>query len=289
MPSTLVWVLIAVFVWLFVPNPFGSKETSTTSTSESEMPSNCARCNKAEADTEKGTLQRCAKCKTTPYCSRDCQKDDWKNHKKICAQQAQANANAYDGFPPKTEHSSNYAAPRMKTLEKHVPNPFTRLDDGKYLHDRPEKDVYRLLIDSFRMRSEDDNKLENKPTPNSIYTGKSSSIEPFKKFLDLAETRRGLLPPWWNAEHRQECEKWAESGEWNDVRKKVTKAEMISHYGDDKAPMQLRMVAEFVYGSGSKGESGTAMRKVLRGMEGGGLGLGNFLPMSLTKVMGGGS
>lgn len=64
----------------------------------------------------------------------------------------------------------------MKSVEQHVPDPFTRLDDGKYLHDRPEKDVYRLLIDAFRMRSEDDMKLENKPTPNSIYTGNPSSI-----------------------------------------------------------------------------------------------------------------
>ncbi|CAN9170416.1 unnamed protein product [Alternaria alternata] len=115
----------------------------------------------------------------------------------------------------------------MKSLEQNEPDPFTRLDDGKYLHDRPEKDVYRLLIDALCIRSEDDMKLENKPTPNSIYTGNPSSIEPFKKFLDQAATRRDLLPPWWDVEHRAECENFAESGEWNEVHNKVTKAQMV--------------------------------------------------------------
>jgi hypothetical protein len=139
------------------------------------------------------------------------------------------------------------------------------------------------------MRSEDDQKLENKLTPNSIYTGKPSSIEPFKKFLDQAETRRGLLPPWWNAEHREKCEKFAESGEWSDVRKKVTKADMIKHYGDDKAPTQLIMVAEAVYGAGSMGQDGSAMRKMLSSMESGGPGGGNVMSMmDVGKMMGGG-
>ncbi|KAG9187963.1 hypothetical protein G6011_01886 [Alternaria panax] len=113
-------------------------------------PKQCASCKKTAADIGLPNLQQRSKCRTTEYCGRDCQKADWKAHKKICAQQA--NTNAYAGFPPSTTHSTNYSAPRMKTLEKHVPNPFTRLDDGNYLHDRPEKDVYRLLIDAFRMR-----------------------------------------------------------------------------------------------------------------------------------------
>ncbi|KAL7903772.1 hypothetical protein GGI35DRAFT_465243 [Trichoderma velutinum] len=29
------------------------------------------------------TLKRCAKCSATPYCSRECQKNDWKAHNKI--------------------------------------------------------------------------------------------------------------------------------------------------------------------------------------------------------------
>lgn len=33
-------------------------------------------------------LRRCTRCGVTRYCSRDCQRGDWKDHKKICAEMA---------------------------------------------------------------------------------------------------------------------------------------------------------------------------------------------------------
>lgn len=223
----------------------------------------CAHCSKTAADCNVATLNQCAKCKTTRYCSRDCQKADWKVHKKMCANQANTNATGDAYVEANTTHSSNYSSPHLRDLEKHEPKPFTRLQEGNFLHDRPEKDVYKLLIDSFRMRQQDDKKLENKTTPRSVYTGASSSIDPFRKYLAQAATRPGLLPPWWTSEKQKECEAFAESGAWQDVRKKVTKEEVIQHYGDEKAPMQVRMLAEAVYGAGSMGQSGAGMRQVL--------------------------
>ena len=38
----------------------------------------CAKCDKTEG------LKQCARCKAVSYCSTDCQKADWKDHKKIC-------------------------------------------------------------------------------------------------------------------------------------------------------------------------------------------------------------
>ncbi|RYN63542.1 hypothetical protein AA0119_g12843 [Alternaria tenuissima] len=251
----------------------------------SDLAPRCAHCNKSATECSLANLQQCSRCKTTEYCGPDCQKADWKTHKKTCAQQIDTNADD----PPNAIHRTSYSAPRLKTLEQHVPNPFTLLDEGTYLCRRPEKDVYRLLIDAFRMRSEDDMKLEDKPMPDSIYTGTSSSIRPFKKFLSLAATREGLLPPWWTAEHHRGCEKFAESGEWNDVRKKVTKAQMIQHYGDDKAPMQLRMLAEAVYGVGPMGQNGAGMRRLLREMESGDSGKSYFMNMiDISQLTGGG-
>lgn len=39
----------------------------------------CATCGEA-------AKRRCSKCHCTEYCNRDCQKTDWKVHKKVCAQ-----------------------------------------------------------------------------------------------------------------------------------------------------------------------------------------------------------
>jgi splicing suppressor protein 51 len=129
------------------------------------------------------------------------------------------------------------------------------------------------------MRQEDDFKLENKPRARSVYTGASSSIEPFREYLGLAATRHNLLPPWWNAEKQKACEAFGESGVWNDLRRKVTKAEMNAHYGDEKMAMQVRMLAEVVYGRGTMGQDGSLMRKMQSEMENGGLGNGMVTSM----------
>ncbi|KAK7039541.1 MYND-type domain-containing protein [Favolaschia claudopus] len=44
--------------------------------------SKCAKCSKSDQDT---SFQRCSRCKTTIYCSQDCQKADWKLHKTRCS------------------------------------------------------------------------------------------------------------------------------------------------------------------------------------------------------------
>lgn len=233
----------------------------------------CANCRKSAAAANLSALKACAKCKTTQYCSRDCQKADWKTHKKICS------TNASRTFGPNVEHSSSYSAVHVKDLDKHVPNPFTKLDQGKYLHDRSEQDVYKLLIDSFRLRQADEASLEGKTTPNSIYSGASSSIGPFRQYIAKAGSRPNMLPPWWNDEKQKECETYAESRAWNDLRRKVTKQEVIEHYGDQKMPMQLRMLAEAVYGVGLMGQDGTFMRKQMMQMEKGGPPGGQFMSM----------
>ncbi|KAJ7496284.1 hypothetical protein B0H11DRAFT_2000425 [Mycena galericulata] len=44
----------------------------------------CSICNKTTDD--RNTLRRCARCKRVWYCSKECQKADWKTHKKYCGQ-----------------------------------------------------------------------------------------------------------------------------------------------------------------------------------------------------------
>lgn len=52
-----------------------------------ESPRQCTKCAKPETSLSI-PLKWCAKCKGSFYCSRECQQQDWKVHKKICSKQA---------------------------------------------------------------------------------------------------------------------------------------------------------------------------------------------------------
>ncbi|KAI0814157.1 putative MYND domain protein [Xylaria sp. FL0064] len=233
------------------------------------MNGTCTNCKKASSE-----LKRCAKCSTTLYCSRDCQKADWKTHKKICGKQAHERSGTGG------DASAGTALSPPKGLESPITKPFTRLDNNTYLHDRPEEDVYRkhdrqicrVLIDAYRMRVEDEYVFEGNAAVDSIYGGAKSSITGFRKFLRLAASRPGLLPPWWNASKQKAYEELGmSSSQWHDLRCAVEKSDVVEHYGDPRFPMQLRMLAEMVIGRGFAGNDGTEMRTVMVMMESGGV------------------
>ena len=189
-------------------------------------------------------------------------------HKKVCAKQT-ASGGAPDATSIRSRIESNidYESARAKNLEQHIPKPFTRLDENAWLHDRPEKDVYKLLVDAFRMRQEDSATIDQKMDKGSIYTGAPDSIAAFRKFIQLTSTRANLLPSWWNAEKLKECEDFGMSDNWSNLKRKVNKAAIQEHYGDEKMPMQLRMFAESVYKRGPGGSNGKAMRQMMITME----------------------
>lgn len=77
----------------------------------------------------------------------------------------------------------------------------------------------------------------------------------FRKFLQLAEERDGLLPPWWCDARRRECEESAREGENiapgsedYDSFECVYDRGIIEAYEDWNMPMKLRLLAERVYG-----------------------------------------
>ena len=59
----------------------------------------CTACKKRKSELET-SLKYCAKCKEAEYCSRECQKGDWKRHKQFCAGKSQI-----DWFVPPAEPS----------------------------------------------------------------------------------------------------------------------------------------------------------------------------------------
>ena len=243
-------------------SPFHAAVPETTAISSSmDSTRSCANCKKTGIE-----LKACSRSKTAQYCGRDCQKADRKSHKKTCSAAAQS---AF--VQGATEHSSTYSAPRLKNIEKHEPKPFTKLDQGAYLRDRPEADTFKLLIDSFRLREADDLQFDNKTKPQSVYTGAADSTAPFREYVGKA-WNKNLLPPWWNDAKTLECVTFGLGDAWSDLRKRLTKADIIKRYGDQKMPMQLRMLAEMVYGRGLMGQDGTGARKQMVMMENGGPG-----------------
>ncbi|MCJ1382774.1 hypothetical protein MMC17_005887 [Xylographa soralifera] len=222
-----------------VPDP----EPSSKPTRESVTP-RCNACAKPQASSSV-PLQRCGKCHAARYCSRECQKADWPIHKRICNQ---------SGAKPEATKpvSAMNSMIRMMSLQG-GPNGkvFAKIGDGTYLESLREKDAFAQIIDSYRLRIEDEYKFRG--DAGGLYAGEDP-LPDFRHYLERAEKKGGVLPKWWSREKRKACEKMAvDEAQWSDVNSAVEKADIMEHYGDNMMPMKLRMLAEKVEGSNVTG------------------------------------
>lgn len=235
----------------------------------------CVVCAKTSDETP---IKRCAKCSETPYCSRECQKEDWKAHKKQCGTAKSSSSGGGSSKPAAPGNSSRGAKPGKlsppKGVDAGVADPFTRLNGNTWLHGRSETDVYRLLLDAYRLRANDDYNMEGDVDADGLLAGNPSALPAFKRFLTKVEGKEpALLPGWWSAEKRTACEAMGmDRGVWQNLMTAVEKSDIIDHYGDGQFPMQLRMFAETALGRGPGGQSGRAMMQMLMAMESGGMG-----------------
>ncbi|KAL5351752.1 Ankyrin repeat and MYND domain-containing protein 2 [Pseudogymnoascus australis] len=209
-------------------------------------PPSCFNCNKLQTDLSK-PLKRCAKCQTAFYCSRTCQMTNWKIHKPTCHLSSTSPPTnppqKFDPLPnPPQEPDDGY------TPGFHAFNHMFGLSNDDLLHNRPEREVFNLLIDSFRMRVEDEYVFGGNTT--SIYN-EDKPLPLFKKFLSLAESRQQLLPAWWSPAKRRECERLSvHASQWSDINRAVEKSDIQDHYNDNMMPMKLRILGEKIYGKG---------------------------------------
>ena len=97
-------------------------------------PSPCATC-------QQPATQHCAQCRTTTYCNRECQKADWKKHKQQCSKDGQKSGPT--GKPTFQVHSIS------------DPSSLSTALSDEFLHSLPKQEVYKRLIDSYRLRIED--------------------------------------------------------------------------------------------------------------------------------------
>ncbi|KAL7932635.1 hypothetical protein V8C35DRAFT_328268, partial [Trichoderma chlorosporum] len=164
----------------------------------------------------------------------------------------------------KASKSENPPLPPAKGLEQPILKPFTRLDEGTWLHNRPEVDVYKILIDAYRLRVEDTYVFRGELMEDSLYANGKNGLRGFQKFLGEAAAVPGLLPPWWNKKKKAACERLGmDESQWSSLRCAVEKSDIIEHYGDRLFPMQLRMMAEAVYGVHPSGTDAAPMRKLM--------------------------
>ncbi|CAD6577525.1 MAG: hypothetical protein ASARMPREDX12_008386 [Alectoria sarmentosa] len=199
----------------------------------------CAKCHKTQAEVSL-PLKRCAKCQNQWYCSRDCQKADWKSHKAFCASSQQTNAQN------KPQATTNFDA-----MPKVAGDFFKGICPDNYLHRFSEKDAFCQLIDCYRMRVEDDYTFAG--DTRGLYN-EDDPLPDFQEFLDMAEMKNGILPSWWSDGKRRECEERAvDARQWSDLNCAVEKRDIIKHYGDGSMPMKLRLLAEKIYGKKIEG------------------------------------
>ncbi|KAK7216906.1 hypothetical protein V2G26_004909 [Clonostachys chloroleuca] len=240
----------------------------------------CVICKKTAPEV---AIKRCAKCSSTPYCSRECQKVDWKNHRKVCGKESAGSSSS------SSPNRGSQASP-LKGLEKSVTRPFTRIGNGTWLHNRPETDVYRLLIDAYRLRVEDEYTMDGKIDNDSLYGGSGSGLKGFRRFVDRVASHVGLLPSWWNAEKRACCERLGmDPSQWQNLCRAVEKSDIIEHYGTPFFHMELRMFAWKVLGTGIGGQDGTMVLEMMASREvddgGSGQNLGKLAAVVDLKTM----
>ncbi|KAK4500212.1 hypothetical protein PRZ48_008398 [Zasmidium cellare] len=203
-----------------------------------QPPKACSNCWTASTD-----LKRCARCKTTAYCNRDCQHAHWKTHKEACS----AFANSPSGDK----------------------NPFTAISNGTFLHDRSEKQTFQLVIDAVRMRQEDMYNIESVAMKGSIYDGASSSEGVLREFLVKAKEVTGFLPSWWTDASTEACVQFGLHDDDFSLGDAQKKADIIETWKDERMPMKLRMLAEKVYGSAPGGVKGDQMLALMASSEAG--------------------
>lgn len=237
----------------------------------------CTTCAKPRSDCV--SLKRCGICQITRYCSKECQIINWRAHKQVCASIAMSAGPQPSPEPAGTGNTPFQASPSLhhpnqdgniaKGLVVDVDKPFHRLNAKMWLHGRPERDVFKLLIDTYRLRM-DDNMKAGEVDADSVYGASSDGQGGFRRFLCLAEEQAGLLPSWWSQEKAVECTDLGLSGGWSSLASAVGKSEIVEHYGSPVMPMQLRMFGEQVYKTGPGGQSGATMMRLQMQAEKGG-------------------
>lgn len=154
--------------------------------------------------------------------------------------------------PPTASRSETSQQPVIsprRGLTEPREEPFTNLQAQSWLHGRPEDDVYRLLIDSYRLHSFDKFHFEKANKLGTIFAGATDSANDFSSYLSAAAGRPLLLPRWWTRANHQDCVRMGlRHAQFHDLHVQLSHAMVVDYYRDASFPTQLRLFAEQVLG-----------------------------------------
>jgi splicing suppressor protein 51 len=181
-------------------------------------------------------LKQCDGCQTV-YCSYECYEANKAEYPRL---------DDINPPPPPDPWYDPATYEATQGLHAAPGQPFTRLKHGTYLHNRPRLDVFRLLLDCYRLRLDDDIKIWGTAMP-------ADAPHDFRRFLNLAAERPNLLPPWWDEMAQIECLTLSEPHEsdppdaWDTLARRVSSKEINTHYGHAYMDVQLRLLGEVIY------------------------------------------
>ena len=117
-------------------------------------------------------------------------------HKRSCGSTAssQSNSSTLPQIPPGYQFSG-IDGRTGRGYGTSTANPFDA--DALKLNTLSEEDAFTRIIDSYRLRMEDEVKFRG--DVGGVYAGEDP-LEDFQEFLKQAEDRGGCLPTWWSQE-----------------------------------------------------------------------------------------
>lgn len=151
--------------------------------------------------------------------------------------------------------------------------PYTAISKNLFFHDRLESNTFQLLIDTLRMRQQDELNFDRVRMPGSIHARNNPSSErAFRDFILRAQAVPGYLPTWWKGEISTDaCVEYASRNADFSLAVAQEKGDIQKTWDEDRMHIVLRMVAERVYGNTPGGfKSGTALAMMVAQENGGG-------------------
>ncbi|KND90042.1 hypothetical protein TOPH_05350 [Tolypocladium ophioglossoides CBS 100239] len=159
------------------------------------------------------------------------------------------------------DHRHKATVPVMLSPKTGLDDPvtfaFTRLTYNTWFEGRRWTDVFKLLIDSYRLRLATQRDLDGKPrrVPDEERREVANGL---RRFLHLAEEVPGLLPQEWNWVHATRCKLLAGCDEditnWYSLEYLPNEDEITEWYEDDFFSVQLQIFAKLVYGTDVAGQ-----------------------------------